>query len=53
MVIDTARTRHSEEKEEFERRELFWKSNMLNVDSKQSNINKAAVKVMFIMKSTK
>lgn len=53
MVIDTARTRHSDKKEEFERREIFWKSNILNVDSKQSNINKAAVKVIFIVKSTK
>lgn len=51
-VIETATTRHIKKKS-FEKREMFVRSLMWTVFSKQSKINEEVVKVTFIVKKEK
>lgn len=51
-VIETATTRHNKKKS-FEKREMFVRSLMWTVFSKQSKINEEVVKVTFIVKKEK
>ena len=52
MVIETATTRHIKKKS-FEKREMFIRSLMWTVFSKQSKINEEVVKVTFNVKKEK
>ena len=53
IVIETARIIPTKENESFEKTELFLRNLIWNSYSKQSQINEAAVKVIFIVKSTR